>query len=270
MRVAVGQLAPVADVQANLARIESLAAASERREAELLVLPEESMFSAGTGGALLAEVAEPIDGPFTENLASIAAKRSLAIIAGMYEANGGQPPYNTLVAVDARGELIGSYRKMHLYDAFDYRESDTVTPGDGLPVSIELAGLRIGLLNCYDVRFPELARVLAEQGCHVLATSAAWVRGPRKKAHWRTLLRARAIENTVWVAAAGALGESYLGHSLVVTPSGDVVFELGGRTQGIDVTEVRACDVSEARRSLPSLANRRITVSARGLPGGRT
>ena len=205
MRISVGQFGPAGRVEDNLAVVGRLAARAAREGADLLVLPEETMFTfRAVEGGFAAAVTGAWE-PFTEGLARLARHHGLAIVAGGYEPAVGDRPYNTLVAVDAEGAVIGAYRKLHLYDAFDHRESDLITPGDRGIVVVEVAGVRVGLQTCYDLRFPEVSRALAAAGAEVLAIPAAWFAGEHKVDHWRTLLRARAVENTVWVAAADTM-----------------------------------------------------------------
>jgi predicted amidohydrolase len=128
-------------------------------------------------------------------------------------------------------------------------------------VVVDVADFRIGLMTCYDLRFPELGRLLVDHGAEVLVVPAAWVAGPRKVEHWRTLARARAIENTVFVVAAGQPGPRYTGHSLVVDPLGDVLAEADEETAVLRATLDRAV-LDEARRTNPSLANRRFPATA--------
>jgi predicted amidohydrolase len=164
-------------------------------------------------------------------------------------------PYNTLVLAQAGRQT--TYRKIHLYDSFGYRESDTLSPGPTHPVVAEVGDFRVGLMTCYDLRFPELARALSDEGVDVLVLPAAWVAGPRKVMQWQTLLRARAIENVCWVVAAAQPGPRYCGHSMVVSPTGDVIAEAGEGEEilsvALDLEAVRA-----AREVNPSLANRRM------------
>jgi predicted amidohydrolase len=185
----------------------------------------------------------------------VAADRGTTVVAGRFEP-GPSPerPYNTLVV---RGAAEASYRKIHLYDSFGYRESDRLTAGATEPVVVDVGGFAVGLMTCYDLRFPELARALVDRGAEVLLVPAAWVAGPRKVEHWRTLLRARAIENTVFVAAAAQPGPRYSGHSLVVDPLGDVLAEAGDGAQVVTATLEREV-LTGARRTNPSLANRRL------------
>ena len=164
-------------------------------------------------------------------------------------------PYNTLAVVDRTG-LRASYRKIHLYDSFGYKESDRLSAGPLEPVVVEVGDVPVGLMTCYDLRFPELARELVRRGAQLLVVPSAWVAGPAKVQHWRTLVRARAIENTVFVVAAAQPGPRYTGHSLVVDPLGDVLAEAGEGTAVLRATLDREV-LDEARQINPSLANRR-------------
>lgn len=226
--------------------------------ADLVVLPEAFARDFGPPGSDVGPYAEPVDGPFATELARVAAERGTTVVAGMFEA-GEDPdrPWNTLLV---RGAVAAAYRKIHLYDSFGYRESDRLTAGPttpATPATFALGGFTVGLMTCYDLRFPELARRLVDEGADLLLVPAAWVAGERKVDHWRTLVRARAIENTVYVAACGQPGPRYTGHSLVVDPLGDVVAaaEDGPALLRADLDPAR---VAEARRTNPSLANRRL------------
>ena len=167
--------------------------------ADLAVFPEATQVRFGSD---LRAAAEPLDGPFCSGLAAAAKDTGVALVAGVFEPAPDGRVYNTAVAFDGRGELVASYRKLHLFDAFGHRESELVAPGSALVVCT-LAGVRAGLEICYDVRFGELSRALAAAGASLLVLPAAWAAGPVKEEHWVTLVRARAIENTVWVAAVG-------------------------------------------------------------------
>jgi predicted amidohydrolase len=164
-------------------------------------------------------------------------------------------PYNTLVVVDRDG-LRASYRKIHLYDSFGYKESDRLVAGERTPVVVDVDGLQVGLMTCYDLRFPELAREHSRDALPLLVVPAAWVAGPRKLHHWRTMVTARAIENVAYVAAVGQSAPRYTGHSMLVDPRGDVVVEAGD-DDAVVVGEVSVALVDEARAENPSLLNRR-------------
>jgi predicted amidohydrolase len=252
LRVTVWQHASALDPAENRAALAGL----PEGEADLVVLPEAFARDFGEPGSDLAPYAEPLDGPFVQALRAAAAARRTTVLAGMFEtAEDPARPYNTLVLTD--GDRLTSYRKIHLYDSFGQRESDLVTAGPPAPVLTELGGLRLGLMTCYDLRFPELARALSGEGAEVIVLPAAWVAGPRKVDQWRTLVRARAVENVSWVVAAGQPGPRYTGHSLVVAPTGDVVTE-GGEGEEVLHATISLDAVTEARERNPSLANRRM------------
>jgi predicted amidohydrolase len=224
--------------------------------ADLIVLPEAFARDFGGTGEPMAPYAEPLDGPFVQAVRETAARTGATVVAGMFETSSDPArPYNTLVATT--GEDLSKYRKIHLYDSFGYRESDTVKPGPLQPTLIEVGGVPIGLMTCYDLRFPELARALSASGAQVLVLPAAWVTGDRKVAQWRTLLQARAIENICWVVAAAQPGPRYCGHSMVIAPSGDVICEAGDGPEVITASLDLAA-VAQTREQNPSLQNRRL------------
>ncbi len=254
LRVRLVQRASGLDPAENLAALEEIAALPG--ETDLVVLPEAFARDFGEPGSDLAPYAEPLDGPFASRLRKLSGTSGAAWLGGMFEAAPDPArPLNTLVL--AGDEQLTAYRKIHLYDSFGHRESDTISPGAIEPSLVELRGFPLGLMTCYDLRFPELARALVEGGAEALVVPAAWVAGDRKVGHWRTLLRARAIENTVWVIAVGQPGPRYSGHSLVVAPDGDVVIEADEDEAVLDAVIDRAA-VSDVRRTNPSLANRRM------------
>ena len=231
-------------------------AALEVAEADLVVLPEVFQRDLGSPDDDLSGDAEPLDGPFVATLTRKAGEHGGTWVAGMIErSEDPRRPYNTLVVVDRDG-LRASYRKIHLYDSFGFRESDRLVAGPRTPAIVDVAGLRVGLMTCYDLRFPELARELSRVGVDLLVVPSAWVAGPRKVEHWRTLVRARAIENVAYVAAVGQSAPRYSGHSMLVDPRGDVLVEADGDDTVIR-GEVSAKVLAEAREENPSLLNRR-------------
>lgn len=251
LRVALVQEASALEPTANRARLAELTP----DDTDLVVFPEAFARDFGEAGSDVSAYAELVGGEFDQELGRVAAERSTTVVAGMFE-TGSDParPYNTLLV---RGATDAAYRKVHLYDSFGYKESDRLTAGPLEPLVIDLGGWRVGVMTCYDLRFPELARALVDDGAELLVVPSAWVAGPRKVDHWRTLVRARAIENTVFVAAAGQPGPRYTGHSLVVDPLGDVLAEADEGPAVLTATLDRAA-LDEARRTNPSLANRRL------------
>jgi predicted amidohydrolase len=255
LRLALAQRASTLDAAENRAAVKAVGASLEPGTG-LVVLPEVFMRDFGKPGSDLSEFAEALDGPFVQCLTELAAAQDTTVVAGMFEVSDDPTrPYNTLAVVDRDG-LRASYRKIHLYDSFGYKESDSLLAGAVEPVLVEVGGLSVGLMTCYDLRFPELARELVARGAELLVVPAAWVAGPGKVEHWRTLALARAIENTAYVAAAGQPGPRYTGHSLVAGPSGEVLAEVGDGERLLTASVSRE-RLEEARRTNPSLANRR-------------
>jgi predicted amidohydrolase len=263
MRALAVQFAAVTDAAENLAALGTLLAEARLAEAgaadiDLVVLPEAAMHDFGPPDLALGPVAQPLDGPFVAAMAHQARSIGTTVVAGMFEVStDADRPYNTLVAVGPDGDLVASYRKVHLYDSFGYRESDRLSSGDIAPVTLKVGDLVIGLMTCYDLRFPEYARLLVDAGADALVVPAAWVRGPLKEDHWETLLRARAIENTVYVVAAAQTGRMYTGCSMVVDPLGVAIVRLGDEVGSI-VADLRLDRVRDVRDRNPSLANRRL------------
>lgn len=260
MRIALVQLAAGPDPAENVSNVTKLL---DGVEADLIVLPEAVMHEFGLPESQLGPVAQPLDGPFVAALSDLARRNDAAVVAGMFErSEDPDRPYNTLVALDAGGARLATYRKTHLFDSFGHRESDKLTAGSPQPVTIDVAGVRVGLMTCYDLRFPEQARALVDSGAQVLAVPAAWVRGPLKEDQWIVLLRARAIENTVYAAGAGQCGPLYCGRSALVDPMGVVVAALG-EADGV-VTGVAELDRLRAVREFnPALQHRRWNVLPR-------
>jgi predicted amidohydrolase len=263
--VAVAQFAPGEDRVHNRDVVAGLIAVAAGRGARLVVLPEYSSYFTDPLGPSFARNAEPLDGEFVGAVARACREHGVTVVAGLVERTGERHRFaNTLVAVDPAGDVVATYRKQHLYDAFGARESEWVVAG-GLeaPQLFEVDGLRVGLQTCYDLRFPEVSRRLADAGAELVAVPAEWVRGPLKEHHWTTLLTARAIENTFYVAAADQVPPLAIGRSAIVDPMGVTVAALG-ETTGIAVGEVSRDRVREVRERNPALRLRRYRVEPLG------
>jgi predicted amidohydrolase len=258
MRVAVLQMSSSTDSAANREQVSRMLSGLDDA-LDLVVLPEATMHDFGAPDHDLAAVAEPLDGPFVGLLAEHASRLGATVVAGMFERTDALP-FNTLVAVGPGGDLAAAYRKIHLYDSFGYRESDRLTGGPIEPVVLDVADLRIGLMTCYDLRFPELGRALVDAGALAFVVPSAWVAGTGKLHHWRTLVTARAIENTVDVIAAAQSGEHYCGHSAIVDAAGSMVEE-AGEGDAVLRADLSATAISEVRGVNPSLLNRRMSMS---------
>jgi deaminated glutathione amidase len=267
VEVAAVQFRAGVDVAANLKHLGDLVAAAAKRGARLVVAPEFAMYSVFDGGEQVPEVAEPLDGPFAGAICALAEETRTTLVVGMIEQTtddaGTGPrerPFNTVITAGPDGGLIGWYRKLHLYDAFGFAESDLFRPAEhAKPLVFPLGELRFGVMTCYDLRFPEMSRVLVDAGADVLVVPAAWVAGPNKEDHWLTLLRARAIENTCFVIASAQTGPAFVGHSVVVDPIGTIVAG-ASEAPGLVETAISRERIAEVRRLLPSLEHRRFRV----------
>ncbi len=262
MRIAVAQIVSGADPQANLDQVAEQTAAASRDGAELVIFPEATMRCFGRS---LIEVAEPLDGPWATRLAEIAVQHGVVVVAGMFTPADGSRVTNTLRVVGPG--VDAHYDKIHLFDAFGFTESETVAPGTELLV-LTLGGVGVGFATCYDIRFPSLFTALAERGAQLICLPASWGAGPGKREQWQLLLRARALDSTAYVAAAGqadptAVGREVgaaptgIGYSGVIGPDGAVLASLGAEP-GRLVVDIEPEVVAATRRTIPVLANRRI------------
>lgn len=281
MRVHAAALSSGRDAAANREAARTAVEAAAADGAALVVLPEYA--AAFDPRGVPRELAEPLDGPFVTALREASARTGVTVVAGTCVPGERPDRAQNAVVVVARGRLVGDYRKVHLYDAFGHRESDRLEPGpvDADPVVVAVDGLTVGVMTCYDLRFPEAARRLVDAGADVLVVPAAWAWGEHKADHWLTLLRARAIENTAYVVAAAQQGHGVTGSSLVVDPVGVVLAEAGapdpapspaaGLVGGAPsagmaavvpaaVADLDPDRVAEVRRANPSLDNRRYRV----------
>jgi deaminated glutathione amidase len=274
MRIALCQIPVSPDPPVNLSRVRTALREAAAGGADLAVFPEATMVRFGSD---LRAAAEPVDGPFCSELATACGEMGVSAVAGVFEPAPDGRVYNTAVAFSGAGTLVAAYRKLHLFDALGQRESDLVAPGSS-PVIASLAGAQVGLQICYDIRFPELSRALASGGAPLLAVSAAWQAGLFKEEHWVMLLRARAIENTVWIAAAGQVPDpdskptqapTGVGRSMLIDPMGVVRTDLGP-SPAVIVAEADLALVDAVRSTLPSLANRRDDVFGPPLPVSAT
>lgn len=259
MLVAAAQWAVSAESwEHNLTVLTGLVRSAADQGASLVVAPEAAMLDFGAPDSVLA--AQPLDGPWVSGLASLASATGVTLLAGMFESVPGESRcFNTVTAVTASG-VLGSYRKVHLFDALGWKESDRLLPGPGAVLTFPVDDFVVGVMTCYDLRFPELARVLVDAGATALAVPAAWVAGHLKREQWATLLRARAIESTAYVIGAGQAPARYSGASSVIDPFGEILGVLGDEDGAVVVAELSAARVAEVRSQVPSLANRRFTV----------
>ena len=263
MKVACVQMNSGADKAANVAAAAELVRRAAAAGARLVVLPETWTFKGGRDG--FAAAAEAADGPSNTVLAGLAAELGVYVLAGSIYEVSERPDrfFNTSVLFDPAGTAVAVYRKIHLFDAVAgakvYRESDDLLPGEAL-VTAQVDDLAVGLTICYDLRFPELYRGLALRGARLLLVPSAFTEATGRD-HWEVLLRARAIENGCFVAAAGQWGvhagdRLCHGRSMIVDPWG-VVLAVAADGVGLCVAELDLGAVERVRRQLPVLDHRR-------------
>jgi predicted amidohydrolase len=259
--VAVAQFRPVADRDTNLAAMRALAISAASVGAGLIVFPEYSSYFTPKMGTDWLAAAESLDGPFVEGLGDLASETGAIIVAGFIEVGTRADRFrNTVAAVAPDGRVLSVSRKLHLYDAFGATESDWAEPGAIEPPQLfDAVGLRVGVQTCYDLRFPEVTRRLVDAGAELVLVPSEWVAGPGKVHAWRTLLAARAIENTVYVAAADHVEPIGVGHSMIIGPDGEVLEELTDDI-AVAVAAVDTGHVAQVRRENPALQLRRFRV----------
>jgi predicted amidohydrolase len=266
MRAAAIQLNSDADRDRNLASAEALVRAAAADGATFVALPER--FDLRGDEHDYARAAEPLESSGTVAWArALAAELRVDLVAGSISERREHRDKlsNTSVHVGPDGELKGTYRKIHLFDVtvgdVDYRESDSDEPGDTLVVSEAADGTPVGLSVCYDVRFPELYRILALNGALVITVPANFTRTTGEAEHWELLLRARAVENQAFVVAPAQTGEyppgmPAYGNSMIVDPWGEVLARAAGDGECFVAADLDFARLAEVREKLPSLQNR--------------
>ncbi|MGJ3509344.1 carbon-nitrogen hydrolase family protein [Enemella sp. A6] len=268
MRIAVAQITSSRDLDDNLNLVGRQVAAAAASGAELVVFPEAAMRAFGHR---LTDIAEPLDGPWATGVREYARRHGVVVAAGMFTPgtpnDRGEPRViNTLLVTgrdrDGR-EIEEHYDKLNLFDAFGFRESDTVQPGDR-EVIVDIGGVKVGLTICFDVRFPELFRNLARAGAQAIICCASWHSGPGKVEQWDLLVRARALDSTSWLIAAGQADPAIsgieskrgaptgVGHSAVISPRGEVVGRLGAGP-GLLLHDLDLSGLDEVRQEIPVL-----------------
>ena len=236
--------------------------------ARLIVLPEATAQNFRSGR--LDEQAQTLEGPFATAIQTLAEELEVTVVAGMFcpadtvERDGKTINRVTNMALIAGPGVLGGYDKIHTYDAFDYRESDTVLAGESL-VAFDVDDLVVGVATCYDIRFPEQFKELASQGAQLIVVPTSWADGPGKLEQWRLLTAARALDSTSYIVAAGQSrpggdaeagnpsGPTGIGHSTIVDPNGVRMAE-AGYEDDILYAEIDPNEVAKTRRTLPVVA----------------
>jgi deaminated glutathione amidase len=264
-KIGIAQITSSPQKKKNLATALGLVKEAKRKDAELIAFPEFLMAFSPTSqsAAELAQAAETVDGAFIMAVREAARANEVAVIAPIYEISPViDRVFDTSVWIDARGNVVAIYRKLHLYDAFGFKESDKFHPGDDIAPLVESGDGRFGMMICYDLRFPEMARMLALAGANILVAPSGWVQGDLKVEHWQTMIKARALENGCFIMAPNQVGNIYTGHSMAVDPLGRTLADLGEQ-EGFAVIECDLKIINEVREKLPLLKNRRKEIYAK-------
>lgn len=268
-RIALAQVETHERKERNLERGIELIRSARDSGAELLILPELFMAYAPLNSppSRLASLAEEVEGEFIEALSLEAKACRIHLAVGIIERSGKKNKvYNTIVLIDRDGRMIATHRKLQLFDSFGYKESLRFEAASDIEGAFETKLGKMGLMTCYELRFPEIARILTMQGAQLLVVPTAWVAGRMKEEHLHTLAKARALENTVYVAVASQTGRIFTGRSVVVDPFGVPILD-AGEAEGLVVTEIDPNRISNVRRSLPSLGQVRADVYRKHLYG---
>ena len=248
MRIALAQIMSGTDPRENLKLVEQYTYAAAQAGSKLVVFPEGTMCRFGVP---LTPVAEPLDGPWADEVRSIAARYGITVLAGMFTPAEDGRVTNTMLAtgpdVDAR------YDKIHMYDAFGFKESDAIAPG-AEPVVITVDGVGVGVTLCYDIRFPALYTELADRGASVITVSASWGAGPGKLDQWTLLSKARALDSSCFIAA---VGQAYPGDEL--SSSTNALTGIGGSTISSPLGEVVGWALAEPKLIIADLDIDRVT-----------
>lgn len=264
--VALVQMRSSENKEENLkASVDFISRAADRK-ASLICFPEFQMAFSPLKQSpkdLANNVAEYIDGGnFVSTLCRSAKRNKIGVIATVYERNKNKNEfkvYDTAVIINNKGQVTSVYRKLHLYNALGFRESDKLIQGNVIEKPVSTSVGNIGLMICYDIRFPEMSRILTVNGADILVVPSAWVYGIMKEDHWRTMIMARAIENGSYIIAPDQVGNIFSGRSMVADPFGTVLLDMGDK-QGMDVVEIDKSRVMKVRESLPLLKNRRLDI----------
>ena len=253
MKIALGQFAVVKDWRVNLEKCVKWMQQADAQGAKILVLPEAVLARDISDPTIVLSEAQPIDGPFMMAMLAASKDLQIATVFTIHIPSIEGKVTNTLFVIQA-GKIIAQYDKLHLYDAFSVKESESTIAGNTIPELVDIDGFQVGLMTCYDLRFPELARSLALAGADVLLLPAAWLKGPQKEHHWKVLSTARALENTCYMVSVGECGPQNIGNSLVVDPLGIVIMQLP-ESEKLDYAQLDKARIDSVRQQLPVLEN---------------
>ena len=261
-KIAIVQLKADTDKRKNLKKILSYIEKTAEKRVELCAFPEFMMCytPSSQSSAELARLAETINGEFVSEISKCARQNRIQVVGTFYEKSPKKNRvYDTSFLINKSGKVVSKYRKIHLYNALGMKESEKLYPGSKIVMPIKTTIGKIGMMICYDLRFPEMSRALASAGSEILVVPSAWVRGEMKEEHWITINKTRAIENGCYVIAPDQVGNIYCGRSLVVDPYGKILLDMK-KKKGIGIVDVSLERMKQVRKNLPLLNNRRTDV----------
>jgi deaminated glutathione amidase len=264
-RTALVQMKSSVNKEQNLAYSLELINEAAKDKARLICFPEFQMAYSPPEQKpkALHKIAEKINGNFISTLSYSAKQNKINVIATIYEIintnKQNQKVFDTAIIINDLGKLQSVYRKVHLYDALGFKESKKLVAGSIIERPTRTSVGNLGLLICYDMRFPEISRILTVNGASILVSPSAWVAGFMKQEHWEIMVKARAIENGVYVIAPNQVCNIYCGHSMVIDPFGSTLVDMGNR-EGIEIIDIDSSRIDTIRRTLPLLMNRRTDV----------
>jgi len=264
-RTALVQMKSSVNKEQNLAYSLELINEAAKDKARLICFPEFQMAYSPPEQKpeALHKIAEKMNGNFVSTLSYSAKQNKINVIATIYEIintnKQNHKVFDTAIIINDLGKLKSVYRKVHLYDALGFKESKKLVAGSIIERPTRTSVGNLGLLICYDMRFPEISRILTVNGANILASPSAWVTGFMKQEHWEIMVKARAIENGVYVIAPNQVGNIYCGHSMVIDPFGSTLVDMGNR-EGIEIIDIDSSRIDTIRRTLPLLMNRRTDV----------
>ncbi|WP_148691147.1 carbon-nitrogen hydrolase family protein [Acidianus manzaensis] len=252
------QLTTSVNKDENLRKIQQYIEKAKTANSDIVIFPEASMFFSPPEESreVLYKKAEDLNGPWLTQIKKTAKENEINVILGIYEKSDNKKVYLTAVLIDKEGEIKYAYRKTHLYDAFNFMESERIEPGKDYYTPITINEFNIGILLCYELRFPEIARTYALKGADLLIVPAAWVKGYLKEDHLLTLAKARALENTSYLALSSQIGNIFTGYSMIIDPLG-IPISRSTEKEGIITAEIDKERIKEVRATLPVLYQRR-------------
>ncbi|NHI04246.1 Aliphatic amidase AmiE [Candidatus Nitrosotalea sp. TS] len=261
-KVTVVQMRADTEKEKNLKKILGYIVQAAKRNSTLCTFPEFMMFYTPSrqSASELASLAEKITGEFVTSISEAARKNSVQVVGTFYEKSPKENRvYDTSFLTDRNGKIVSKYRKIHLYDALGFKESAKLYPGSSVARPIKTSVGKIGMMICYDLRFPEMSRMLASSGSEILVAPSAWVQGKMKEEHWIAINKTRAIENGCYVIAPDQVGNIYCGRSMIVDPFGKVLLDMKKR-EGVGIADISLDQVKQVRKKLPLLKNRRTDI----------